>query len=255
MRIICKTQRTAEWFAGRVGRCTASRAGDFTAKLSRASKNGSKGDWSAAHWNYVSELAWEKITGVPTEHYVSKPMEIGQEYEGESKVEYWQRYGTETDDIGLVLHPRYDFLAASPDSLVGADGLAEFKVPTFKVHCSYLEADEIPEEYQLQMQCQLLCCERDWADFVSYCPPDIAPELPDEFRMFRKRLYADPAKFLEIEEAATVTMEHVVQKVKELRERYPEIERKLVTVPAQQWPADLTSKEYEWIDNIGSMTP
>lgn len=221
MRVICKTQRTQEWFSLRAGRVTASRIGDAMAKLTKASKNGSRGDWKQSHWDYVSELAWERITGIPAEHYVTKPMDIGQQYEGESKVEYWQRYGVETDDVGLVLHPSLDYLAASPDSLVGPDGLAEFKVPTFKVHCSYLESGEIPEEYKLQMQCQMLCCERPWNDFVSYCPPDVAPELPDEFRMFRKRLVADPTVFTAIEDAATATMEHVAERMATLRSMYP----------------------------------
>jgi hypothetical protein len=120
-----------------------------------------------------------------------------------------------------VLHPRLDYLAASPDSLVGAEGLAEFKVPTFKVHCSYLESGEIPADYQLQMQVQMLCCERPWNDFISYCPPDVAPELPDEFRMFKKRLEADQTMFDAIEEAATVTMQHVAERMETLRRMYP----------------------------------
>ncbi len=71
------------------------------------------------------------------------------------------------------------------------------------------------------MYTNMLCCERKWWDFVSYCPPDIAPELPDEFRMFRKRLVANAGKFAEIEEAATATIEHVVERMEKLRAMYP----------------------------------
>ena len=254
MRVVCKEQHTAEWMQARTGICTASRMADAMAKLSRASKNGVKGDWAAAHWKYVSELAWENITGVCADHYVSKPMDIGTQYEGEARVEYWQRFGIEPDETGFVLHPTLNYLGSSPDGLCNPNGGVEIKVPLFHTHTGYLEADEIPEEYIPQMYTNMLCCGRDWWDFISYCPPDIAPELPDEFRMFRKRLFADPEKFAEIEEAATVTMEHVAQRVKELRERYPEIERKPVTVPEQQWPADLTSEAYAWIDQQ-EMTP
>ncbi len=222
MRIVCSTQGTSEWHSARCGNVTASRMADAMAKLSRKSKNGDAGDWSAAHWKYVSELAWERITGAATDHYVSKPMEIGAQYEGEARVEYWQRFGVEPDQTGFVLHPRLDFLGASPDGLVGKEGGLELKVPLFHTHVGYLEADAIPEEYQAQMYTNMLCCERKWWDFVSYCPPDIAPELPDEFRMFRKRLVADASKFAEIEEAATATMEHVIERVKNLRMMYPE---------------------------------
>jgi len=221
MRIVCTEQHTAAWMAARTGVVTASRMCDAMAKLSRKSKNGDAGDYAAAHWKYVSELAWERITGVCAEHYVSKPMEIGSQYEGEARVEYWMRYGAEVDQTGFVLHPRFDFLGASPDGLVGKDGGLEIKVPLFSTHTSYLEADAIPEEYMLQMYTNMLCCDRKWWDFVSYCPPDIAPELPDEFRMFRKRLEADKNVFDAIEEAATVTMQHVAERMEKLRRMYP----------------------------------
>lgn len=222
MRIVCAEQHTSEWHAARTGVVTASRMADAMAKLGRASKNGAKGDWAAAHWKYVSELAWERITGVCADHYVSKPMEIGAQYEGEARVEYWQRFGVEPDQTGFVLHPRFDFLGASPDGLVGMDGGLEIKVPLFHNHVAYLEADQIPDEYQAQMYTNMLCCERSWWDFCSYCPPDIAPELPDEFRMFRKRLMADEAMFDAIEEAATATMQHVAERMANLRAMYPQ---------------------------------
>lgn len=225
MRAVCKHQGTAEWMTARTGICTASRMADAMAKLSKASKNGVKGDWTAAHWKYVSELAWERITGTAADHYVSKPMEIGSQYEGEARVEYWQRFGVEPDQTGFVLHPTLDYLGSSPDGLCSTDGGLEIKIPLFHNHVAYLEADEVPEIYIPQMQTNMLCCERPWWDFVSYCPPDIEPALPDEFRMFRKRLDASPEMHAQIEEAATATMEHVIELIQMLREKYPHIDR------------------------------
>jgi hypothetical protein len=221
MRIVCAEQHSAEWMQARTYVVTASRMADAMAKLSRKSKNGDAGDYAAAHWKYVSELAWEGITGVCAEHYVSKPMEIGTQYEGEARVEYWLRTGNEVEQTGFVLHPRFNYLGSSPDGLVNPDGGLEIKVPLFTTHCSYLESGEIPEEYMLQMYTNMLCCERSWWDFVSYCPPDVAPELPDEFRMFKKRLEADQTMFDAIEEAATVTMQHVAERMETLRRMYP----------------------------------
>lgn len=266
MRIVCHAQKTSdgiplsEWMHARAGKVTASRIGEAMAKLTRASKNGVKGDWKGSHWDYVSELAWEIITGQPAEHYVSKPMEIGSMYEKDAAIEYWMRYGgDEPDEIGLVLHPRLDYLAASPDRLVGADGLVEIKVPTFGMHCSYLESGEIPEDYQLQMQCQMLCCERPWNDFISYCPPDVSEELPNEFRMFRKRLEFDPSQAAEIEEAATATIEHVIERVNKLRAMYPskgapkskfraELETAVLAQEAAGDPEDFTGEGYAILD-------
>lgn len=221
MRVICKEQHTHEWHQARAGNVTASRVADAKARLSRKSKNGIAGDWAAAHINYVSELAWEMITRMPADHYVSKAMDIGTQYENEARVEYWMRYGTEVEETGFVLHPHLDFLGCSPDGLVGTDGGVEIKVPLFKTHCGYLEADQIPDDYRLQMYTNMLCCGREWWDFVSYCPPDIAPEMPDQFRMFCKRLFADQAIFAEIEEAATATIEEAVALVSVLQQRFP----------------------------------
>ena len=210
MRVVCLDQNTMEWASWRAGKCTASRMADAMARLKVKSKNGAAGDWKQAHHNYVSELAWEQITRMPADHYVSKAMEIGSQYENEARIEYWMRFGTEVDQTGFVLHPRFDYLGASPDGLVGTDGGVEIKVPLFHTHTAYLEADCIPLEYLPQMYTNMLCCERKWWDFVSYCPPDIAPELPEEFRMFRKRLTADAGVFEEIEDVATQTMAEVV---------------------------------------------
>lgn len=262
MRTVCRTQHTADWMQARTGIVTASRMCDAIAKLSKASKNGQRGDWKQSHWDYVSELAWERITGVCADHYVSKPMDIGAQYEGEARVEYWMRLDAEVDQTGFVLHPRFDFLGASPDGLVGEDGGIEIKVPLFHNHVAYLEADAIPEEYQWQMYTNMLCCEREWWDFASYCPPDIAPELPDEFRMFRKRLLADPAKFAEIEEAATATMEHVVERVKKLREMYPakgsprsklaaELKMSADALAASELDDNYSGPAYAWLDGPG----
>ena len=260
MRVQCKTQNTAEWFAARCGKVTASKIADAAARLSKKSKNGEKGDWAAAHTTYVSQLALELVTRTPGEHYVSKPMEIGAQYEGEARIEYWMRYGTDVDETGFVLHPALDWLGASPDGLVGIDGGIEIKVPLLETHWGYLIDDEIPRNYQMQMQCGMLCCEREWWDFVSYCPPDIAPELPDEFRMFCKRLHADESVFIEIEEAATRTIEEAAAMVELLRKKYPRVEYVNARPVKQQDDytaeevSDFTGDAYAFVDDI-SLTP
>jgi hypothetical protein len=235
VRVVCKEQNTPEWRAARAGKVTASRVAHAMARLKVNTKNGQKGDWAAAHRNYVSELAWELITGMPADHYVSKPMDIGTQFEGEARVEYWMRFGTEVDETGFVLHPKLDWLGSSPDGLVGTEGGVEIKVPLFHTHCGYLESDKIPDDYSLQMYTNMLCCERQWWDFTSYCPPDVAPEMPDEFRLFRKRLEADPVIFEQIEEAATQTIEEAVALAKVLCERYP---AGVVKVAAPRKPTD-----------------
>ncbi len=226
MRVVCTTQDSQEWFAARVGKVTASRMADAMGRLKVNTAKAKKGEYSQAHWSYVSELAWGLITRIPADHYVSRAMDMGKQFEKIARAEYAFRFGLEVDRTGFVLHPTLDFLGASPDGIVGHDGGLEIKVPIFKNHTKYLEADVVPEEYLPQMYCNMLCCERDWWDFVSFCPQhadmgDEAVALPDEFRIFRKRLFADAEVFKQMEEAATETMEQAVALVGELRKRYP----------------------------------
>jgi len=48
------------------------------------------------------------------------------------------------DQCGLVLHPTIERGAASPDGLVGTDGLVEIKCPKTATHIEYISASQIP---------------------------------------------------------------------------------------------------------------
>ena len=225
MRIVCRDQKTHEWYQARLGKVTASNIASAMAKLERASGEKKKGDWAKAHDAYVRDIAWELITRVPTDHYVSKAMDIGTAYEGEARIEYWQAVGEEVEQTGFVLHPTIDFLGCSPDGLRSGRGI-EIKVPLLKTHENYIMDDVVPEEYQPQMQCNMLCCEMPEWDFVSYAPPDVYPDFPDDLRLFIKPLKADPEQHRLMEEAATATMEHAVAVVEGLLKRFPSLGQK-----------------------------
>jgi len=191
-------------------------------KLQRASGKKKAGDWHGDHEEYVRELAREMLTGIPAWHKVTMEMVYGSEHQEDALVAYAKYIGEELTTTGLVRHPKLPYLAASPDSLT-AQGGVECKVPLLKTHMDNLINDEIPEEYLPQMYCVMLCCERPWLDFVSYCPKDPIDDerlmLPDDLRLFVKRLYADQDKFREIEEAATATIEEAVALVQKLQSR------------------------------------
>jgi putative phage-type endonuclease len=225
MRIACKEQHTAEWHQARTGRVTASNISRAMAFLKRASGAKKAGDSSADRDKYIMELATELITRQPADHYVSKAMEIGTQFEGEARTEYWMSRGEEVDETGFVLHPTIDFLGASPDGLCHGHGL-EIKVPMIHTHMAYLRADVVPEDYIPQMQCGMLCCGLPEWDFVSYCPAEVYPEVPDRFRLFVKRLEADPEMHHQMEEAAISTMTEAAQLVEQLTKLYPDRQRK-----------------------------
>jgi YqaJ-like viral recombinase domain len=189
MTTIDCVQGDPTWLQARIGRCTGSRVADAIAELKR--KDGE----SAARRNYRIELIVERLTGQAAEHFVSQPMIEGIEKEPLAKLAYELEHNVSLQDVGFVTHPIISMFGCSPDAMVNGDGLVEIKCPLPHTHISYLMAGEIPPVYEYQMLAELSCCpERQWNDFVSYCPA-----FPKDFRLFVKRMKRDEAKIAEME--------------------------------------------------------
>ena len=74
----------------------------------------------------------------------------------------------EVVEVGLCLHDIID-AGASPDGLVGDDGLLEIKCPfEADIHVEYLRAQALPDKYKPQVMGQLWITGREWCDFLSY---------------------------------------------------------------------------------------
>ena len=184
-------QGSVEWFNLRCGAVTASRVKDVVTKL----KSGKESEKRA---KYKLELLTEIVTGRTVEHYVSQAMDFGTENEPLARTEYELNRDVQVESIGYVLHPKIKRSGASPDGLVGSDGMVELKVPQTATHLEYLLAGEVPEEYKPQMMWQLACAEREWCDFVSY-----DPRVPQEFGFFVVRLFRDDKLIKEMESEVT----------------------------------------------------
>jgi putative phage-type endonuclease len=154
-------QRSAEWFAMRAGKVTASRVADILAKT--------KIGPSASRQNYLIELALQRTTGVIQESYSNSAMEWGTQTEPQARVAYEVLTGNFVDQIAFVDHPSIKWFGCSPDGLVN-DGLIEIKCPNSATHWEYFKAKEPPKKYFIQMQAQMACTNRDWCDFVSFDP-------------------------------------------------------------------------------------
>lgn len=187
-------QHTAEWYDLRMGKVTASRVADVLA----VNKSGElKGKTSEKRERYKMELLQEILTGAPCEHYVSPAMDFGIQTEPRARAAYEMFSERDVERIGFVLHPRIDRAGASPDGLVGADGLVEIKCPTTLTHLSYITGKVDPiDQYGLQMLFQLACAERTWCDFVSY-----DPRLPDDFALHIVRFRRDEKAIADMENA------------------------------------------------------
>jgi hypothetical protein len=159
-QIIECEQGTEAWFAARAGIPTASR---FSTVLA----SGRGGAESKTRRKYMLQLAGERITGKPMERYSNGYMERGHEQEAEARDLYAMLKDAEPVRVGFV---RRGDAGASPDSLIGADGILEIKTRMADLQIELLLADEVPSEHIAQIQGQLWVTCREWCDFVSYSP-------------------------------------------------------------------------------------
>ncbi len=158
MKIIDCIQGTPEWFAARCGIPSAS---NFDMLIT------TKGEPSKQRQKYLYRLAGETITGIAEESYTNAAMERGKVMEAEARQLYQLVAGEEVKEVGFCLAEGY---GASPDGLVGKEGLLEIKCPTMAVHVGYLIDNILPMDYFQQAQGQLLVTDRKWVDFMSYYP-------------------------------------------------------------------------------------
>lgn len=215
MNIVQVNQGSEMWLVERAGKATASRAADIMSFLSRKSKNGELGESSAARRNYLIEVVCSRITGMATEHYVSDAMIHGSEQEQFARAAYEMASGNEVDQVGIVLHSTIENFGASPDGLIGSDGLWEGKCPTTPKHIGWWEADEVPDEHIPQMDAQMSCTGRLWCDFTSF-----DPRIPDkELRYFTKRLYRSEERIAGLEKHVVRFLQEVDERVAKLRSR------------------------------------
>lgn len=172
LQIIDCDQNSPEWYAARAGIPTAS---EF-ATVMAVGKQGGK---SVGRVNYLNKLAGEILTGEVEESYTNPHMERGKEMEDEARDLYTFESGAAPQRVGFA---RNGQKGCSPDSLIDVNGGLEIKTALAHIQIARLLKEELPSEHRAQVQGSLWVCEREWWDFVSYCP-----KLP----LLRVRVYRD----------------------------------------------------------------
>lgn len=137
---------TLEWHAERANRLTASQFGAALGLNPFCSP----------------QKLWRIKVGlevVETNHHIQR----GIDNEQQALFDYSLETGYWVDEVGMVVHPAHNWLACTPDGLVGDSGLVEAKCPaTLKLY---------PPEYHLaQIQGQLEITDRDWCDYCQWTP-------------------------------------------------------------------------------------
>lgn len=172
MTIIECEQKSPEWYAARCGKPTASAFDKIVQSDGKPSKSRAK---------YMWRLAGERIIGTSCESFQSQAMLNGIEMEEEARRFYEFTNDVEVKNVGFCLSAcgRY---GASPDGLVGEDGMIEIKCPNLETHIGYLDKGTMPTEYLQQVQGELLVTGCKWCDFISYYPglkPFVLRVYPD----------------------------------------------------------------------------
>lgn len=202
-----REQGSADWFAARLGKVTASRVSDVIAKT--------KSGWSASRANYMAQLVAERLTGQPQESYSNAAMQWGIEQEPLARAAYEFRTDATVTPAWFIEHPKIAMSGASPDGLIGDVGLVEIKCPTTATHIETLIGKSTPDKYLAQMQWQMACTGAKWCDFVSF-----DPRLPEAMRLFVSRVHRDDERIKELEKEVLAFLAELDAKVKTLTDLY-----------------------------------
>jgi hypothetical protein len=201
---VIETTLSPEMIAARLGKLTASRIADATAKIAKG--------WGASRANYMAELIAERLTGVQADRFVSKEMLHGivTEPDAIAAYEYWN--DVDVDPMGFVDHPTIPMSGASPDGGILDAGLVEFKCPNTSTHIDFLLSDEIDLKYRKQMQWQMACTGRAYCDFGSF-----DPRMPEELQLRVRRVMRDDKMIAELEADARTFLADLDAKERALR--------------------------------------
>ena len=209
-----------EWFQARMGIPTAS---EFKTILRVKGKD--TDGTSKTRRQYMYKLACEIAFGSydPNERpYRNDDMDRGVEQEDDARWFYEFTFHQKLKRVGLIINRNYK-AGCSPDGLVGKKGGLEIKCALRHVQVGRLEHEnELPPEHKAQIQGNLLVTEREWWDYMSYCPG----MKPVWLRCYRDEPYL---KVLE---------QSVHQFNSELEEVVERLKGRVNTKESAKWPED-----------------
>lgn len=171
MQILDVEQGSQEWLQVRAGLVTCS--------MLHCLFSGRGKSFSKAAISYMYELIGEQVTGEPKANFYGYHADRGHSHEPVAIELYEMQTGAKVNECGFIKREKIGY---SPDGLVGSDGLIEIKSKLPKFQMEILYEQKIPSEHFYQCMGGILASERDWIDFISYCP-----STP----LFVKRLYRD----------------------------------------------------------------
>jgi putative phage-type endonuclease len=159
----------------------------------------------------MAQLVCERLTGTVAESFTNAAMAHGTETEPLARAAYESKADVLVDEVAMISHPTIENAGASPDGLVGEDGLVEIKCPNTATHIDTLLTQTVPGKYITQMQWQMACTGRKWCDFVSF-----DNRLPEELQIFIKRIERDDVYIKMLEEEVIKFLKELNDKIEKL---------------------------------------
>lgn len=153
-------QRTKAWHAKRIGKVTGSNVGAILGMNPYKDAD-----------DVLRQMVRE-YHGAEPEFVGNRATEWGSFNEEGAQAEYTMETGRVVQETGFHVDPGADWLGASPDGLVGDDGVVEIKCPfgqRDKNPPQFKTAEQQPH-YWAQMQVEMVCTDRQWCDFYQWAP-------------------------------------------------------------------------------------
>jgi putative phage-type endonuclease len=151
-------QRSEAWFEQRRGKLTGSNIG---AAL------------GVNPWKTPEDLIRQMVRsyhGAESEFTGNIATEYGTLHEPLATMEYFGKTSNFIEECGFFVHPGYEWLGASPDGLLGENGVIEIKCPFgLRNHKKpeFKTAEQQPH-YYAQMQIEMACTGRKYCDFYQW---------------------------------------------------------------------------------------
>ena len=200
-------QNSEAWEALKLGKASASSFPKFMALDGKSFGDPAK--------RYALRIALEIATGRNAEFsFKNDDMERGHVQEPIARMLYEEGRFVDVTNGGWFCCGHY---GASPDGLVGTDGIVEIKSVIAETHYATMKRKSFDPSYKWQMLGQLDCTGRQWVDFVSYCA-----DFPEGQQLIIHRLHAENwkedierlvlrrEKFLELVESTYISLKEPI---------------------------------------------
>jgi hypothetical protein len=155
-------QGSDQWYEARCGMLTAS---EIPLIITPATLKVADTEKSRSH---LHELLAQRITRYVEPSFIGDDMMRGIEDEEVAR-QIYDKHFAPVERAGFVTNDEWGFtLGCSPDGLIGDTGMLEIKSRRQKFQVGTIIDGEMPGEYSIQVQSELLVTRRAWCDFVSY---------------------------------------------------------------------------------------